>query len=506
LAGIKCGHCGKDHDAGTKFCPETGKSIGPAAGGRATMLMFQPGTKLPGSSAPAGVPPAGTPAAAPAATTPTPAVPPAAVPTRVAGPGSGTIAGRPPGSTPSAGVPLAPPRSTPSGGVPLPRPRLTPSGALPTTSSKVVPPPPVATDGVPPPPVGGTPGEGVPQRQTSEKSAATGSKRTKSVPEWVAQPQGGSSGYIPSAVFPAVDAPEKGIVDLVKEALGLYKQHLKVFLITAAVLFVPGALVSSALSALVRAPLVAPAAELEERARELQAKIVSGTLTPQELQRAQDDLMRAGTAALGSAAGGFMATLLTMLATALIVTVLWMVVLPLVQGALTVAVADRMLGGQGTWQDYWRWFIRGRAKLFLSAILPAAVLVFIGSLFFAIPGLVLSFFFALIPPVVMLEGVGGVPALKRSFQLVKSDWLRVLLVALLFGVSFLVTYLLVALLVPGHSLFLHELIGNLLMLVLLPLPILAVVLVYLDIRRKHESFDRDALRTQLEELRTPAPG
>ena len=58
--------------------------------------------------------------------------------------------------------------------------------------------------------------------------------------------------------------------------------------------------------------------------------------------------------------------------------------------------------------------------------------------FLFIPGLVLAFFFSLVPTVVMIEGVGGLAALKRSFQLVKSDWLRVLLVFDCFGVLYIV--------------------------------------------------------------------
>jgi hypothetical protein len=479
LAGIKCGHCGKEHDAGTKFCPDTGKSIGPPAGGRATMLMFQqPGTKLPGSSS---GPPTGTP----------PAIP------RTPGmtPGSGPVSARPVGATPSGAVPLPPPRTTPTGGMP-PRPRTTPVSIPVPTKMNEVPPPPVSADAVPRPPVGSTPVEGVP---TNDKSGP----RRKSMPDWVAAPQGGGSGHLPSAMHPAVDAPEKGIVDIIKEAFALYKQHAKVFLITAAVLYIPGALVSSGLLALIRAPVAAVSTvDVEayaKRMEEFQQRVAKGEVTPEDVKRFEAD-MQVGAAAAGVMLGGLAAMLLGLLAWAVTMLVLFMIITPLIEGALTIAVADRTLGGEGRWQDYWRWLFK-RLGPFLAAVIPAAIICFITFPFLGL-ALVLAFFWCLVPMVVLVEGVGGMAALKRSFKLVKSDWLRVLLVLIVFGILNFVGSMIGGLLIPDRLIFFDTFMGHLVSLVLLPLPVLALVLVYLDIRRKKEKFDREALRTELEGLRT----
>ena len=499
---FKCGHCGKDHEEGTKFCPDTGKSLGPASAAKKTMLMFQPpGAKLPGSSAP--IP--GAPAAA-GATPPAPHGPPtgtpgasrpqhgsAAAPTMIGTPavlvpqqgiGSGQ---RPVPHTPSGGVPV---RTTPSGGVPA----RTPSGGvpvagssrpsrpiqipIPSASPKEVPPPPVRHDGVPPPVL--TPSQGVPIAEAS--GAHSGPRRAKSAPDWVVAPQAGSGGNIPSVVLPAVDAPPKGVVDTLKDAFALYKQHLRIFLITAAVLFVPGAIVSSGLLAAIRAPLMAGAASAEATAIELQ---------------------QAGGAADGMAMGGLLVGLLGILAWAVLALTMFGIIMPLTQGALTVAVADRVLGGERGWQDYWK-VVFARLGKIASTVIPAAVLVFVGMFFLFIPGLVLMFFFSMAPMVVHDRGTSGVAALKRSFHLVKSDWLRVLVVFITFGVMYIVAHIIGGLLIPDRLLFLDSLIGDLLTLVLLPFPVLAAVLLYLDIRRKKEHVDREALQAELDGVRTPA--
>ncbi len=50
----------------------------------------------------------------------------------------------------------------------------------------------------------------------------------------------------------------------------------------------------------------------------------------------------------------------------------------------------------------------------------------------------ISFFFSFVSfvaPVVLVEGLAGRAALKRSFALVWSDWLRVLLTIVTFGIG-----------------------------------------------------------------------
>ena len=343
-----------------------------------------------------------------------------------------------------------------------------------------VPPPPVAGDGVPPP-VAPSAGDTSGARDTSKRHSPSS---PRSMPDWVADPEAAPAGNT-SAVLPAVDAPEKGVIDLLNDAFALYRAHAKVFILTAAILFIPGSIISSGALALITAPLRASAAGLES------------------LDAAADP---AAAAALATAAlGGLYAALLGLVGWAVVALLVYAIVVPLTLGALTIAVADRSLGGVSTPWEYWRLLFAHLGRL-ISALVPAAILCTIGYFFFVIPGLVLSFLFVFVPAVVLIEGQSGVAALKRSAHLVRSDWIRVAIVLITFGVINFVAHVVGNFLIPDRAFFLAHLVGDLLTLILLPLPVLAAVLLYIDLRRKAEGYSRDALRAQLDTLRNPADG
>jgi hypothetical protein len=292
-------------------------------------------------------------------------------------------------------------------------------------------------------------------------------------------------------------------VDILKDAFALYKKHARVFVITAAVLFLPGSIISGAALTLITAPLTSGVtASLERTAARMERfnqKMAAGTATPEdiaEMTRASAEVPAVATAALG----GIMAMLLTALGWMVVAFIIYGIVVPLTQGALTVAVADRAIGGRATWREHWGLLFRRVGKL-IATLLPAAILIAIGIFCFVIPGLVLGFLFVFSSTVVLIEGTSGVAALKRSMALVKSDWLRVLLVLIAFGLINMVAHWIVALL-PLGSVFLSHVVSSLLTLVLMPIPVLGLVLVYLDVRRKADGFTMDELRTELQTLRT----
>ena len=111
-----------------------------------------------------------------------------------------------------------------------------------------------------------------------------------------------------------------------------------------------------------------------------------------------------------------------------------------------------------------------RLDKLLGAVIPAGLLIALGTVCLVIPGLVLAFLFIFVSPVVLVEGLGGRAALRRSVELVKSDWLRVALVALVFGVLHAVASMLAGLLIPHSAIFMDSLISDLITMVLLPDP------------------------------------
>jgi hypothetical protein len=306
---------------------------------------------------------------------------------------------------------------------------------------------------------------------------------------------------------------QKGVVDLFKEAGDLYQKHARTFLITAALLFVPGSLISSCSAtvlmgpAMVAAPAAQDAAErMARRSEELSRRVQEAARrgqgeqvareTAREMEELERDAQRVGVAALGGVAA-FLLGLLTFAITAL---VLYGLLLPLTQGALTIAVADTLLGGNGDWRQHWTMLLK-RLGLLISALLPAAALFVVGCVFLFLPGIILGFLFTFVPPVVLVEGVGGFAALKRSMQLVRADWLRVALVLI---ANFLVSALahwVGRIFVPRGAIFFGNFVGDLLWLLVLPVPIITTVLLYFDLRRKLDGLDDEHFRAELETLR-----
>lgn len=266
---------------------------------------------------------------------------------------------------------------------------------------------------------------------------------------------------------PPSPAPEKGVADILAEAFALYRAHAKPLLMICALLFVPASIIKSLALAAILGPTVALVAAADP------------------------------TAVL---AGGLSVYLFGLLGTLVTAFFLYGIIVPLTNGALTISVADRVLGGNAEWREVWMLLFRRLGKL-LSAVIPAAFLVALGFVFFVIPGLVLGLLFAFVSPVVLIEGIGGRAALERSVALVRSDWLRVTLLVLVFGILRGVAQLLASALIPQTAIFASSLFGDLITMVLLPVPVLGMVLLYFDVRRKRDNFTPDNLRSDLEALK-----
>jgi hypothetical protein len=266
---------------------------------------------------------------------------------------------------------------------------------------------------------------------------------------------------------PTSPAPEKGVADILAEAFQLYRTHAKPLLVTCALLFVPASIIKSLALAAILGPTAALVAAADP------------------------------TAML---AGGLSVYLFGLLGTLVTAFFLYGIIVPLTNGALTISVADRVLGGNAEWREVWMLLFRRLGKL-LSAVIPAAFLVALGFVFFVIPGLVLGLLFAFVSPVVLIEGIGGRAALERSVALVRSDWLRVTLLVLVFGILRGVAQLLASALIPQTAIFASSLFGDLITMVLMPVPVLGMVLLYFDVRRKRDNFTPDNLRADLEALK-----
>jgi len=302
---------------------------------------------------------------------------------------------------------------------------------------------------------------------------------------------------------------DKGVADILVESFRLYRAHARPVMLICALLFVPASLAKSCvMSALLTPKLAAGSpAKVAEMARDAEAAGSAlaeayarnaDTETIARLQRENQQRLEE-IARAADAPGRFTLWVLGVLAT-LVSALAFATAVPLTAGALTIAVADRVTGGRTGWVEAWM-LLLGRLGRLLAAVVPAAGLIAIGHVLWVIPGLVVAFCFALVAQVAVIEGLGGAAALRRSVQLVGSDWLRV---ALLLAVFLALTWsarLLAELVVPATAIFLTGLVGDLLTLAVMPLPLIAGTLLYLDVRKRRDNFGDADLRAALSSLR-----
>ncbi|HVZ71026.1 MAG TPA: hypothetical protein VHJ20_01515 [Polyangia bacterium] len=322
---------------------------------------------------------------------------------------------------------------------------------------------------------------------------------------------------------PATSAVERGVFDLLKDAADLYRKHTRALILTCAVVFLPASILKSCAYAVVTAPTLAAASaageaiappntdELQKVQADLQDAYARNAdkATIERLQANQQRLLvemgRKSMAAASAAMSGFTSLILGLLGTLITTFFVYGIVVPLTNGALTIFVADRQAGGTVGWREAWGLLLRRLIPL-IATVVPAACLIAFGFLFFVLPGFVLGLLFAFLAPAVLLENKRGRLAMQRSLELVGGDWLRVALMVVALGVLNWLAQIVVGIFVPHRALFLGGVLSDLLTLFFLPLPVTAMVLLYLDVRRKKDGVTDDAawvarLRAELDALK-----
>ncbi|HEX4445532.1 MAG TPA: hypothetical protein VH044_02300 [Polyangiaceae bacterium] len=291
------------------------------------------------------------------------------------------------------------------------------------------------------------------------------------------------------------------------EAFRLYRRHLVTLLVTCAIVLVPVSLAKSAAMALIVAPSTLGAAaghvqSLTERtASDVQRTLdeTDPTKRPALEDRQQkdiEDLQRELTGAGTDVAGGLVAVLLSVLAALVGISLMYALAVPLATGALTVIVADLIAGeSSGPAKGYARLLARS-GKLFTAGTL-AFLAVAAGLVCLVVPGLILAFLFSFVVPVVLIENVGGMAALKRSVKLVNANVFQVAVVLFVFAGIRLVASIVTTLLVPSAAVFLDSLVQDSILMLTLPIPILGTVLLYFDLRRQADGLDAQGIRSAL---------
>jgi hypothetical protein len=169
---------------------------------------------------------------------------------------------------------------------------------------------------------------------------------------------------------------------------------------------------------------------------------------------------------------------------------------PLAYASLTVALVDQRAGSPlPSFMDVGVMLWNRRLR-FVTALLPAAAIVAVGSALFLLPGVIAAGLLLFVPVVVLFERAAGKAALLRSTALVRTDAVRVIVVMLAAAVLGAAFSGLADLALPESNrrimVFLRIFLGDLLLIATLPVPALAAARLYIDLRGR-EGVDEAAL-------------
>lgn len=173
--------------------------------------------------------------------------------------------------------------------------------------------------------------------------------------------------------------------------------------------------------------------------------------------------------------------------------------------AITIAVSDICLGNAPSLVRSYKKVFAVMLKLLGTNILQF-IIILIGFILLVVPGIIAMMWLFFTPSVVILEGMGGFSALKRSKQLAHGyNWRNLgvflLLLIVLIVIGFIVGAVvgaILALLLPPAT---HALLLRVVQAVLNPIgatiTLTMIVLLYYDLRVRKEAYDAAALAEDL---------
>lgn len=180
-------------------------------------------------------------------------------------------------------------------------------------------------------------------------------------------------------------------------------------------------------------------------------------------------------------------------------------IVPILTAAMIIPISERFLGREiGIKEAYSR--LLTRLFPLLGTILLSAPVIGMGFLFFVIPGAILWILFAFIPQTVVIDGEGGISALKRSKYLVKGYFGKtfILLILIFVAVSLItgvVSFGIIKLLpfLGAYGISLGMGAANVISVLLEPFKVAAMTLLYYDLRIRKEGFDLEIMAQELED-------
>jgi hypothetical protein len=259
--------------------------------------------------------------------------------------------------------------------------------------------------------------------------------------------------------------PQRGLGDILTAAFEVYRANAVKLIQIVAIVVIPLTFVSALLTKVVFKP----------------------SCTAESLQSAQtlQDVVNQCT-------GGFWRTSLL----ALIGFIVTIAIQQLLAGAMTTGGAAATLGREVDVNASYRYAFSRLAGLIGLALLVGLV-VGVGFILFIIPGIIFLVFLSVSVAAFIIERLGAVDSMKRSWRLVRDHWWHtfgvIVVAGLLAGV---VNGILTA--IGGNSFLGYWIFASIAQIITAPFVALVTVLLYVDLRARHEGLSSAQLGTELD--------
>lgn len=175
--------------------------------------------------------------------------------------------------------------------------------------------------------------------------------------------------------------------------------------------------------------------------------------------------------------------------------------------AAAIVAAEAYAGVQSDWRRAMRIGVR-RTLAIIIATIVIGVLIGIGFVLVIVPGIFLLISFAVVWESLIIEGIGPMDSIKRSWRLVSGErWrlfgaglLIMIIAVIVFGILSAVVWLILAAGLGVDDNMSSYLVGQLATLVSIPLSGAVGAVIYLDLRVRKDSLDTDGLAAALSDL------
>jgi hypothetical protein len=180
----------------------------------------------------------------------------------------------------------------------------------------------------------------------------------------------------------------------------------------------------------------------------------------------------------------------------LVVAAIGVITTAVLQAAILRGAAHASIGDPVDIRSSYQWGLRRFGSVLLVSIM-VGLIVAVGFILLIIPGLIFLVFLSVSVPALVVEGLRGREALRRSWNLVRTNFWHVAAVVVVAAIiTGVVSGILSA--IGGSNRVVGAIFNIIGQVITAPYSALVTILLYLDLRARHERLTAEGLRAELQ--------